>query len=167
MHSYSKHSSTLSFLSHCTDNPYYTHCWPWGQSGRCVWSADTELHPGSVWGTGWPPPPSETPSQPGSQTVLHQKPVQGSGSRLFYFQRCRAGWWCCCAGSLAGCWPPARSPRGSPPAGWTTGGASLWTWQHTRCLCSSLYICEQWQTVHCSMTSTTRIRLQYSKVINI
>lgn len=125
-----------------------THDWPWGQSEQCVWSADSERHLESVSETAWPPPPSVTPSQRGSRTTPLRTPVPGSGSRQSCFQRCRARWWCCCAGSLSGCSLHAQSPRGSPPVGWRRAVAFWWTWLRIPRPCSSPCTYGQLQTVH-------------------
>lgn len=122
--------------------------WPWGQSEQCAWSEDTGRRPRSASETAWPPPPSETPSQPGSRRAPRQTPAPESGWRLSCFQRCRARWWCCCAESHEECWPRAQSLRGSLPAGWRTAAASWWIWQHTRLLSTSPCTYGRWQTVH-------------------
>lgn len=125
-----------------------THDWPWGQSERCVWSADSERHLESASETAWPPPPSVTPSRRGSRTTPLRTPVPGSGSRQSCFQRCRARWWCCCAESLAGCSLHAQSPRGSPPVGWRRAVAFWWTWLRIPRPCSSPCTYGQLQTAH-------------------
>ena len=47
---------------------------PSDQSVRSSWSGGTGLRSGPVWWTEWPAPHWETPSEPGSQTALLQRP---------------------------------------------------------------------------------------------